>query len=293
MEDGGVRDLAVGTQEKLNGSAEALVKELRADGPMLLSDMAARLAGSVGYDPDDALRDCIALVTVLDRASMIEVSGADSLSVGLRDAWKTRGASLLSLDSLQLARGGRRRRYEPNSLGVAKAVIRSQGIVAVLGLVVCVALGVVVGFAYGALDLLNRQTAEALVVGPAVMGLAHLGILFVHEWGHLVAARYLGLKPAYAYSEGRKVGIVRLRGDRLPLALVAMAGPICATMVALLLVAAVQAVSPGYWVTTPSGMASSCLLLYAVGHMLCLLPFAGDGRNLLRAAVGRMGRAQR
>ncbi|MDR2381166.1 MAG: hypothetical protein LBE08_08360 [Bifidobacteriaceae bacterium] len=273
----------------LNGPAIDLVQWLQADGPLLLSEMAARLGEVPGYDADSALNDCVALVAILDKASMIEVSGADSVLIGLRDAWRTRGASLFSLDSLQLARGGRRRRYPPNSLGIARAVVRSQGVVAVAGLVVCLVLGVVVGLVYGAIDFANRQTAEALVIGPAVMGLAHLGILFVHEWGHLVAARLAGLKPAYAFSEGRKIGIVRSRGGRVALALVSMAGPISAAAVALLLVAAIQAVSPGYWVTSPSGMASSCLLLYCVGHLLSLLPFAGDGRNVLRAIVGGRG----
>jgi hypothetical protein len=251
--------------------------------------MAERLDAQLGCGVGLALSDCTALVAVLDRASMIEVEGADSLAVGLRDAWKTRGASLLSLDTLRLARGGRRRRYPPTGLGIAKAVVRSQGVIAVAGLLVCMVLGVAVGVAYEATDFLNKQTADALVIGPAVLGLAHLCILFVHEWGHLIAARLLALRPAYVFSEGRKVGMVRLRGERSSLAVVSAAGPVLASATALAAVGAIQLVSPGYWVTSPSGMASSCLLLYAAGHLLSLLPIAGDGRNLMRALARPKG----
>jgi hypothetical protein len=85
------------------------------------------------------------------------------------------------------------------------------------------------------------------------------------------------------------VGMVRPRGGRVALALVSLAGPILASLAALTAVAAIQVVSPGYWVTSPSGMASSCLLLYAVGHLLSLAPIAADGRNLARAIMGPKG----
>jgi hypothetical protein len=281
-----LEDKATGAQVALNSMGRRVVELISEVGEVPLSAVAEYLTQTADVDLRTAEDDSLQLVASLDAAGVIQVTGADSVFVGVIDAVKTRGLSLATFDVVRLARGGRRRRYKPTAVGLARAVIRSQGVVAVLGLLVCVVLGVVMGFVYGATDFLNLKTVETLAIAPAVIGLTHVAVLFVHEYAHLVGARTLGLAPRFVVSEGRSLGIRREAGGRAANAFVAVAGPLAAAGTAMIAVVLVQTWHAGFWLTDPWGMASSCLAFYALGHLACLLPIAGDGKNLLRSIGG-------
>lgn len=282
--DGVLIDRQTGTRITLNPAAERVVAELLESPGATLDHLAACLVPpGHGADLPEVRGDVKDFLVRLDQLCLIEIQGASSPFVGLKDAWRTRGMSLLTFDLIELARGGRARRYPADAVGLARACLQAQGVVAAIAVIFTAVLGVVLGIVYDSTELLTFDTFVALVLAPSMIGLVHMVTLYVHEFGHMLLAGVHSVRLYSVLTRGRRLGIRRERVSPRVDIQISLAGPLLAAGVCIVAVAVVQVVWPGFGLTTVNGMASACLLLYAVSHLASLTPVAEDGRNIARS----------
>lgn len=162
---------------------------------------------------------------------------------------------------------------------------------------VAVALALVMGGVLGAgsLDTLNvvqTSTAPQVMLGVLVFFLLLVVSLLAHEVGHFLMARATGCDAFTFYVRAGAAGLGFRAGSRRAHVTVALAGPLAALAV-LLLVLAVGAVTPAdvwLWLGVDQLRASmaGAIAVLCLYHLAALTPLGKDGRQLRRLA-----RAQR
>lgn len=281
-------DRQTGSRLVLNVAGRRVVEHLASSPGATLASLTSGMVQQ-GAEPSSAGGDVRDFLIQLDRLCLIEIEGAASPFIGLRDLVRTRGMSLLSLDLVELARGGRARRFTADGTGLLRACIRAQGIVVILAVVFTAVLGVLLGVVYGATDFANVETVMVLVVAPAMIGVVHLATLYLHELGHMVVARFHRARVFSVVTRGRRVGMRRERVSPRSDIQISAAGPLLAGASCLAGVGILQGLAPGFGLTTVTGMMSACFLLYAFGHLVSLTPVAEDGRNIARSLHRELG----
>lgn len=274
------------------GVGRALALAFSAEEPPALADLVAVMAARYHLPEGDVLEDAVRFLSELDERGLVQIEEASELSIGLRDAVATRGVSLLSLDLLHIARGGRSRRYPATLRGLTGAVFRTQGIIAVLGVLFSAGVALAIAMSLGGDRLVDAGTLRVLIASPFVIGAVHVSLLWFHEAGHMLAASLVGSPCLYVSTRGRKIGIVRRGTIRAGELMISVAGPVLAAIVAGLAAALMGAVlGRGGGVTDATALAQMCLGFFGVGHLVSLTPLGADGSHVLAAL--RLGRTHR
>lgn len=124
----------------------------------------------------------------------------------------------------------------------------------------------------------------AAVKGGSIVALLYAvfaGLLVVHELGHLVMARAVGLTGLQIRLSGPRISVSGRGGSASERRQVALAGPVAALAGGIVVgaAAAMLPLVPGlWWVPGVVGAA----------HLLSLLPWCGDGRILFERAVAEV-----
>jgi hypothetical protein len=273
-----------GSSYPLNAQAQLICS--RATKPVEFESMCDGIAEHFDSDHERTRDDVRKFVIDLHQRGLISVQqpfGIEAL-VGIASAIPHLSprnvTSMLDIGRFRLFR-----RYRPTVGGVLRTVVEAYQTIAWLGVLMVVA-GVVVVLAVSpSVGVLLFSLRAICIVIPSLL-LIFLGSIYVHELGHLAAAKW---SRTLIYSTFTASGIAGISyHQRRPgiRAAIAVAGPL-ASIVFLAVIAATIAWSPGtFWAeTTFDGFRLSILAVivtFAAWQLLAFTPISTDGRMLLR-----------
>ncbi|MCP4967453.1 MAG: hypothetical protein GY926_19745 [bacterium] len=254
-------------QERLElNSLGAVVAAALSEGPMRIGDLV------------DQLSTCFPVIDVGTIRSDLHrfISEADNYGIVVIDRYRPpsflgrlflAGLNIGELEWLDRPQT----RYQPTFGGVAIGVARGFKILLLLALFSTVGLLAVFATVPEQVGRLQGIGFALLPLGFAMIGLA---TIVAHELGHLYTARQSGAQPLAFISGPLRIHLRRRAASAGGERLIALAGPAAGATMSLTF--AVLA-----W---GMGLRQSLVIVVAVwsaGHIGCLLPWSGDGRQLL------------
>ncbi len=243
----------------------------------------AAISDKYGVPANTVAGDIEAFMVDLDGQALI--STRQSYWMGLRAFARSLGVAALSpmhllmLDTSKLAQPTRR--YPTSVLNVVLACVEAQSVL-YLG-----AFGVLAVVVIAKMVTAWSQHADVIAIGVyaaarPVLALTIFGLLFVcHELGHLIAVRILRMKVQSVAVRVWAVGINYVPDRPFKMLLVAIAGPLSGFVAAVLIALLISFHPP-----TALGVDSlevTYIVLFGLLHLWSLRPWAGDGRQALRA----------
>jgi len=275
----GLHDVLAGSRYQLNPSGRRALQLMEGAS---LGEAALAMARTFGIPPRQAEADLGALVAELDEHALLEIRrlrgafwrlAARDLAAGLRARdW----LGLALCEWLPLRSPARRR--PATVVGIFQACAQGFG-ASLLGvaLAVTLALGVIQA-ASPAPDQGAWLHGWLVVVKPAAVLVLFLLLAVIHELGHLLSLRLLGIGSVRVVARRFDVGLLHLRLSGAALWLLATSGPLTAAGAGLS-IAYVVANHPVLAIGLHPADAVLPLLLAGL-HLLSLAPFGSDGRLL-------------
>ncbi|CCE74445.1 hypothetical protein CMN_00481 [Clavibacter nebraskensis NCPPB 2581] len=282
VETGCVRDV-MGRAHPVDGYGELIAKNCRvAVASRELTSVMAELSGTPAEQVETAL---LHYAQQLHSRNLISVHQSFLVELYWEFVlWPTDLMLLLGTRRMPPPRFSSRRIYPSTVLHLARAVVESFSFLTVASLCltfVVIAATLILDPLVPRLDI-ERSGVLALVAASAT--LLVLLAAFVHEMGHLLACRLLGI-PVLGIQARRgatSVLMPRARGRQLRAAV--LAGPAAGALFCMASAAVALGIpSPGWQFATIDNVRLSLglvSLLIGVAQLVSLLPLAGDGRAL-------------
>jgi hypothetical protein len=281
VDRGGLTDALAERRYRLNAVGRDVVRQLTAR-PTLWS-VAGRMSDRYGIEPQLAWHDLVALVDQLDEQALVVVRRDPATR--LRCWWREivqlfitgQFLSLLTFEWVSQGRPPARRR--PASVF---GLVAASAHVYVLFLAGLLLLGVSGSVAVAAIGG-DLATIAAPLIRALAMCTVFLGLAVLHEGGHVLAARLLGLRTYYVVSRGWALGVARDADDGWRSRVVSLAGPLGAFAVGAALA---MVILDERWAALGLQPLDAMIpASLAAFHIISLTPWATDGRLLWRRAM--------